>query len=48
MAGLGNIFHVEFGINETTLTRALEEEKWVEAERIISENSHSSFLNEGQ
>ena len=48
MAGVGNVFHVEFGLNETKLTQALESHRWREAERIILDNSQSSFLDEGQ
>ena len=46
MAGPG-VFHVEFGINETDLTRALEVRHYQEAERIIQDNSYSSYLDEG-
>ena len=41
------MFHVAFGINETELTRALEQRQWNRAENIILDNSGSSFLDEG-
>ncbi|ESO85757.1 hypothetical protein LOTGIDRAFT_235723 [Lottia gigantea] len=41
------VFHVEFGINDTQLTRALEQGNYASAERYILENSQSSYLDEG-
>ena len=46
MAGPG-VFHVEFGINETKLTRSLEQRNYKEAEKIIKECSNQTFLDEG-
>ena len=43
----GGIFHVEFGINETPLTRALEGGQYTHAERLIRENLNPSYLDEG-
>jgi hypothetical protein len=43
----GGVFHVEFGINETTLTRALESDSYPTAERLIRENVNPSYLDEG-
>ena len=40
-------FHVEFGINETQLTRLLERGQYNEAENLIRENSGPSYLDEG-
>lgn len=40
-------FHVEFGINETQLTRLLERGEYREAERLIQENNSASYLDEG-
>ena len=47
MAGPG-VFHVEFGINETILTRALERGQFELAEKIIREAANPSFLDEGK
>ena len=38
MAGMNGVFHVEFGINETHLTRLLESRQYKEAEKLILEN----------
>jgi len=43
----GGVFHVEFGINETPLTRALESDSYPTAERLIRENVNPSYLDEG-
>ncbi|XP_069133563.1 uncharacterized protein [Argopecten irradians] len=43
----GGVFHVEFGINETSLTRALEQGNFVTAEKLIRDASNPSFLDEG-
>ncbi|KAJ8315818.1 hypothetical protein KUTeg_007968 [Tegillarca granosa] len=43
----GGVFHVEFGINETPLTRALENGNFVSAEKFIRENNVPSYLDEG-
>lgn len=43
----GGVFHVEFGINETSLTRALESGSYGAAERLIRENINPSYLDEG-
>ena len=40
-------FHVEFGINETQLTRLLERGLYKEAENLIIENNTPSYLDEG-
>ena len=40
-------FHVEFGINETQLTRLLERGLYKEAENLIKENNGPSYLDEG-
>ena len=40
-------FHVEFGINETQLTRLLERDLYKEAENLIRENNGPSYLDEG-
>lgn len=45
MAGV--VFHVEFGFNDTALTRALESGNYVGAEKIIRETNNPSSLNEG-
>ena len=47
MAGHGAVFHVEFGINETQLTRAIESKQFDRAAQIVRENSFTSFLDEG-
>ena len=41
MAGMNGVFHVEFGINETQLTRLLESRQYKEAEKLILENVSS-------
>ncbi|KAK3580495.1 hypothetical protein CHS0354_001094 [Potamilus streckersoni] len=41
------VFHVEFGFNDTPLTRALEIGNFVAAEKLIRENSNPSYLDEG-
>ncbi|KAK6171501.1 hypothetical protein SNE40_019678 [Patella caerulea] len=41
------VFHVEFGINDTQLTRALEQGNYASAERFILDNSQPSYLDEG-
>ncbi|XP_060076255.1 uncharacterized protein LOC132555891 [Ylistrum balloti] len=43
----GGVFHVEFGINETNLTRALEQGNFVTAEKLIRDTNNPSFLDEG-
>nr|XP_022289585.1 uncharacterized protein LOC111101404 [Crassostrea virginica]XP_022289586.1 uncharacterized protein LOC111101404 [Crassostrea virginica]XP_022290650.1 uncharacterized protein LOC111102275 [Crassostrea virginica]XP_022290652.1 uncharacterized protein LOC111102275 [Crassostrea virginica] len=43
----GGVFHVEFGINDTILTRALENKQYSAAETIIRENTNPSYLDEG-
>ena len=47
MAG-HNVFHVEFGINETELSRALEERDYSKARQLLLDNSNTSYLDEGQ
>ena len=42
-----NIFHVEFGLNETELTQALESCRYDLAERLIRETTSASYLDEG-
>ena len=44
---VANVFNVEFGFNDTELTRALEAGKYKEAERIVLANAHTSYLDEG-
>jgi len=43
----GGVFHVEFGINETPLTRALERGNFVTAEKYIRDTLNPSYLDEG-
>ena len=38
---------VEFGMNETSLTLAIEARNYQLAEEIILQKSHTSFLDEG-
>ena len=45
MAGV--VFHVEFGFNDTALTRAFESGNYAAAEKIIRETNNPSSLNEG-
>ena len=45
MAGV--VFHVEFGFNDTALTRAFESGNFGTAEKIIRETNNPSSLNEG-
>ena len=47
MAAGANVFHVEFGFNDTQLTRALEAGQYAEAERIVFARAHTSYLDEG-
>ncbi|XP_013399804.1 uncharacterized protein LOC106165962 [Lingula anatina] len=42
-----NVFHVEFGINETELTQALELQHYSRAEQLIRNTSSASYLDEG-
>ena len=42
------VFHVEFGINETALTQALEKGEDLRAERLIEECTNCSYLDEGE
>ena len=44
---MANVFHVEFGINDTPLTRALEQGNYTTAERLIVECTNPSYLDEG-
>ncbi|BFZ24902.1 hypothetical protein BsWGS_27941 [Bradybaena similaris] len=41
------VFHVEFGINDTPLTRALEQGNYATAERLILECPNASYLDDG-
>ncbi|KAK3098584.1 hypothetical protein FSP39_020939, partial [Pinctada imbricata] len=43
----GGVFHVEFGINDTQLTRALEKNNFVTAEKLIRDTTQASYLDEG-
>ena len=43
----GFMFHVEFGMNETPITHALEQNDWPSAERLIRECQNGSFLDDG-
>lgn len=45
MAGAG--FHVEFGFNDTALTRALEFSNYVLSEQLIRDATNPSSLDEG-
>ena len=48
MAGLNNnVFHVEFGFNETELTSLLEAGSYHDAEKLILQSAHASYLDEG-
>lgn len=44
---MAHVFHVEFGINDTPLTRALENGNYASAERLILECTNPSYLDEG-
>ncbi|XP_071112304.1 uncharacterized protein [Haliotis cracherodii] len=44
---MAGVFHVEFGFNDTDLTRALEQGNYASAERLILDNVNPSFLDEG-
>ncbi|KAL8599016.1 hypothetical protein ACOMHN_006825 [Nucella lapillus] len=44
---MAHVFHVEFGINETALTRALENGNYASAERLILDCVNPSYLDEG-
>ncbi|KAK7107611.1 uncharacterized protein [Littorina saxatilis] len=44
---MAHVFHVEFGINDTPLTRALENGNYASAERIILDCVNPSCLDEG-
>ena len=46
-AAHGHVFHVEFGINDTELTRALEVGNYAMAKKLIVDNAHTSYLDEG-
>ncbi|CAG5123761.1 unnamed protein product [Candidula unifasciata] len=41
------VFHVEFGMNDTALTRALEDGNYATAERLILECPNASYLDDG-
>ncbi|KAL4232720.1 hypothetical protein ACF0H5_007408 [Mactra antiquata] len=43
----GGVFHVEFGFNDTPLTRALESGNYMLAEKLICETANPSSLDEG-
>lgn len=43
----GGVFHVEFGFNDTPLTRSLESGNYILAEKLISETNNPSSLDEG-
>ena len=43
----GFVFHVEFGMNETLLTRALEEGNWALAEHHMINSPTASYLDDG-
>lgn len=43
----GGVFHVQFGFNDTALTRALESGNYVLSERLIRETTNPSSLDEG-
>lgn len=43
----GNVFHVQFGFNDTPLTRALESGNYTIAEKIILATTNPSSLDEG-
>lgn len=44
---MADVFHVEFGMNETPLTTALENQDWDTAEHIILNTNDVAYLNEG-
>lgn len=44
---MAHVFHVEFGINDTDLTRALENGNYASAERLILDCTNPSYLDEG-
>ena len=44
----GGVFHVEFGFNDTPLTRALESGNYKLAEKFINETTNPSALDEGK
>ncbi|KAK7494831.1 hypothetical protein BaRGS_00013958 [Batillaria attramentaria] len=44
---MAHVFHVEFGINDTPLTRALENGNYASAERLILDCTNPSYLDEG-
>ncbi|XP_076445223.1 uncharacterized protein LOC143283073 [Babylonia areolata] len=44
---MAHVFHVEFGINDTPLTRALENGNFASAERLILDCMNPSYLDEG-
>ena len=44
----GGVFHVEFGFNDTPLTRALECGNYKVAEKLIQETTNPSSLDEGK
>lgn len=44
----GGVFHVQFGFNDTALTRALESGNYVLSERLIRETANPSALDEGE
>lgn len=45
---MAHVFHVEFGINETPLTRALENGNYASAEKLILDCVNPSYLDEGK
>lgn len=45
---MAHVFHVEFGINDTSLTRALENGNYASAERLILDCVNPSYLDEGK
>ena len=42
------VFHVEFGMNDTPLTQALEQGNYASAERLILDCPNSSYLDDGE
>ncbi|XP_064595869.1 uncharacterized protein LOC135462572 [Liolophura sinensis] len=44
---MAGVFHVEFGINDTDLTEALEATDYPKAERLIKNRAVASYLDEG-
>jgi hypothetical protein len=44
---MAGVFHVQFGINETRLTQALEYGEFDVAEKMINDCTSATYLDEG-